>query len=66
METWGQNVLQKQEILCNTKEIETVKKYLSFLEYFQMYYVVTTEYEKTETNPFTYAQVTGTSSSRSG
>ena len=57
IESRGQNFLRKQQILCNTKEIETLKKYLSLLEYFQMYNVVTTENEKTETNPFTYAQV---------
>ena len=66
IESRGQNILRKQQILCNTKEIETLKKYLSLLEYFQMYHVVTTENEKTETNPFTYAQVASTSSSTSG
>ena len=40
--------------------------YLSTLECFQMYHVVTTENEKTDTNPFTYAQVVSTSSSAPG
>ena len=65
IESRGQNILQKQQILCNTKENETRKKILSFLECFQMYHVVTTENEKTETNPFTYAHVASTSSSTS-
>ena len=30
----GQNILRKQQILCNAAEIETLKKYLSLLEYF--------------------------------
>ena len=59
----GQTVLRKQQILCNTAEIETLKKYLSLLEYFQMYHVFTRENEKTETNPFTYAQVSSASTS---
>ena len=29
IESRGQNILRKQQILCNTKEIETLKKYLS-------------------------------------
>ena len=66
IETRGQNILRKQQILCITKEIETLKKYLSLLEYFQMYHVVTTENEKTEINPFTYDQVASTSSNSSG
>ena len=47
IESRGQNILQIQQILCNTKEIETLKKYFSLLEYFEMYHVVTTENEKT-------------------
>ena len=57
----GQTILRKQQILRNTAEIETLKKYLSLLEYFQMYHVFTRKNEKTETNPFTYAQVSGAS-----
>ena len=49
----GQTILRKQQISCNTAEIETLKKYLSLLEYFQMYHVFTRENEKTETHPFT-------------
>ena len=41
LESRGQNILRKQQILCNTKEIETLKKNLSLLEYFQMYHVIT-------------------------
>ena len=37
----GQTILRKQQILCNTAEIQTLKKYLSLLEYFQMYHVCT-------------------------
>ena len=43
IESRGHNILRKQQILCNTKEIETLTKYLSLLEFFQIYYVVTTE-----------------------
>ena len=46
----GQTILRKQQILCNTAEIDTLKKYLSLLEYFQMYHVFTRENEKTEIN----------------
>ena len=59
----GQTILRKQQILCNTAEIETLKKYLSLLEYFQMHHVFTRENEKNETNPFTYAQVSKASTS---
>ena len=47
----GQTVPRKQKILCNTAEIETLKKYLSLPEYFHLYHFFTTENEKTETNP---------------
>ena len=43
IELRGQKTLRKQQILCYTKEFETLKKYLSLLEYFQMYHVVTTK-----------------------
>ena len=66
IESRGQSILRKQQILCNLAEIETLKKYLSKLEYFQMYHVFTIENEKTETNPFTYAQVANPSSSEPG
>ena len=69
IESRGHNILRKQQILCNTKEIEKPKDYFSLffiIQYFQMYHVVTTENEKTETNPFTYAEVASTSSSTVG
>ena len=65
-ESRGQSILRKQQILCNVAEVETLKKYLSLLEYFQMYHVFTRENEKTETNPFNYSQVASTGSSDPG
>ena len=62
----GQTILRKQQILCNTAEIETLKTYLSLLEYFQMYDVFIRENEKTETKPFIYALVSSASSSTPG
>ena len=62
----GQTMLKKQQKLCNTDEIETLNKYLSLLEYFQMYRVFTRENEKTGTNPVTYAQVSKASTSTLG
>ena len=53
IESRGQSILRKQQILCNIAEVEAPKNYLSLLEYFQMYHVCTRENEKTETNPFT-------------
>ena len=47
----GQTILRKQQILRNTAEIETLKKYLSLLEYFQMYHVFTRENEKLKLTP---------------
>ena len=66
VELRGQSILRKQQIICNLSEIETLKKYLSLLEYFQMYHDFTRENEKTETNTFTYAQVANPSSSEPG
>ena len=66
IESRWQSILRKQQILCNIAEVETLKKYLSLLEYFQMYHVFTRENEKTETNPFTYSQVASTGSSDPG
>ena len=66
IESRGQSILRKQQIHCNIAEVETLKKYLSLLEYFQMYHVFTRENEKTETNPFTYSQVASTGSSDPG
>ena len=65
-ESRGQSILRKQQIICNLSEVETLKKYLSLLEYFQTYHVFTRENEKTETNLFTYAQVANPSSSEPG
>ena len=50
----GQTVLRKQQIVCTGAEIEAFKKYLSLLEYFQLYHVFGTENTKAETKPFTY------------
>ena len=58
----GQTVLRKQQIVCTGAEIEAFKKYLSLLEYFQLYHVFGRENAKAETNPFTYAQACRTSS----
>ena len=66
IELRGQSILRKHQILCNIAEVETLKKYLSLLEYFQMYHVFTRENEKTETNPFTNSQVASTGSSDPG
>ena len=52
----GQTALRKQQIVCTGAEIEDFKKYLSLLEYFQLYHVFGRENTKAETNPFTYAQ----------
>ena len=62
----GQTILRKQQLLCNTAESETLKKYLSQLEYFQLYHVFTRENEKTEINPSTYAQVFSASANTTG
>ena len=51
IDTKGQTVLRKQQIVCVGAEIEAFQKYLSLLEYFQLYYVFTRENEKVETNP---------------
>ena len=47
----GQTVLRRQQILCNTAEIETLMKYLSLLEYVQLYHVFTRENEKLKLTP---------------
>ena len=49
----GQTVLRKQQVVCNGAEIESFKKYLSLLEYFQLYHVYERENAKNESNPFT-------------
>ena len=62
----GQTVLRKQQIVCDGAEIEAFKKYFSLVEYFQLYNVYTRENAKTETNPFTYAQACSSNSDVSG
>ena len=51
IDTRGQTILRKQQIVCAGAEIEVFKKYLSLLEYFQFYHVFTRENEKVEFNP---------------
>ena len=58
----GQTVLRKHQVVCTGAEIEAFKKYLSLLEYFQLYHVLGRENAKAETNPFTYAQACSSSS----
>ena len=60
----GQTVLRKQQVTCTDTEIEALKKCLSLLEYFKLYHVYARECAKTETNPFTYAQASSTSSDK--
>ena len=62
VDTRGQTVLRKQQVTCTDTEIETLKKYLSLLEYFKLYHVYSRESAKTEHDPFTYAQACSTSS----
>ena len=52
----GQSILRKQHIVCGGAEIEALEKYLSLVEYFQLYHVYERENAKTEINLFTYAQ----------
>ena len=52
--------MREQQIFCNIAEVETLKKYLSLLENFQMYQVSTRENEKIEINPFTCSPVAST------
>ena len=58
----GQTVLRKQQIVCTGAERETFKKYLSLFEYFQFFHVFRRENAKAESNPFTYAQARSASS----
>ena len=39
----GQTILRKQQIVCGGAEIEALRKYLSLVEYFQLYHVYTRE-----------------------
>ena len=51
IDTRGQTVLRKQQIVCAGAEIEAFKKYLSLLEYFQLYHVFTRENERLKLTP---------------
>ena len=42
----GQTVLRKQQVVCTGAGIESFKKYLSLLEYFQLYHVYERENAK--------------------
>ena len=53
----GRTVLRKHQVVCNGAKIESLKKYLSLLEYFQLYHVYERENAKNESNLFTYAEV---------
>ena len=61
----GQTVLRKQQVVCTGAEIESFKKYLSHLEYFQLYHVCERENAKNESNPFPYAQAVSSSAKAS-
>ena len=61
----GQTVLRKQQVVCTGAEIESFKKYLSLLEYFQLYQFYERENAKNESNPFTYAQAVSSKASAS-
>ena len=61
----GQTVLRKQQVVCTGAEIESFKKNLSLLEYFQLYHVYERENAKNESNPFTYSQAVSSSGSAS-
>ena len=47
----GQTVLRNQHIVCTGAEIEAIKKYLSLLEYFQLYHVFGRENANAEITP---------------
>ena len=47
----GQTVLRKQQIVCTGAEIEAFKKYLSLLEYFHLYHVFGREMRKLKLTP---------------
>ena len=59
----GQAVLRKQQVLCTGAQIEAFMKYLSLLEYFQLYDLFRRENAKAEaTYTSTYTQACSTSS----
>ena len=47
----GQTVLKKKQVVCPGAEKESFKKYLSLLEYFQLYHVCERENAKIKSNP---------------
>ena len=47
VDRWGRTVLSKQQVVCTGAEIESSKKYLSLLEYFQLYHIYEKENAKT-------------------
>ena len=61
----GQTVLRKRQVVCTEAEIVSFKKYLSLLEYFQMYHIYERENAKNDSNPFTYAEAVSSSASAS-
>ena len=66
IDSHGQTIMRKQQIVSGGAEIEAFKKNLSLVEYFQLYHVCTRENAKTETNFFNYAQACSTNSDVSG
>ena len=61
----GQTVLRKQQVVCTRAEKDSFKKFLSLLEFFQLYHVDERENQKNESNPFTYAQAVSSRASAS-
>ena len=61
----GQTVLRKQQVVCTGAAIESFKDHLSLLGYFQLYQVYERENAKNESNPFTYTQAVSSSASAS-
>ena len=66
IESRRQSILRKQQILCNLAEIETLKNIFHCLNIFKCTTSLQEKNEKTETNPFTYAQDANPSSSEPG
>ena len=61
----GQTVLRKQQVVYTGAEIESFKKYLLLLGFFQLYHVYERENAKNESNPFTYAEAVSSCASAS-
>ena len=51
VDTRGQTVLRKQQVNCTDTAIETLKKYLSLLEYFKLYHVYARESARLKLTP---------------